>query len=177
MANKRFFKTEKAIFIAYCKLRDYPSAKRIAQLAGVSRATFYRHHRKAVKIPEDYEKYLLENYRKMMRGFMKRGTKIRILYFRMLIFMVNNEEVILVLFQEGRKEIIRSMVDYLKPCVLDEWKIGGDLSKMFNVYKSEVMGVIEVWAEQKFSDKDLDTVLNDIMYLTQTARQRLLPLK
>lgn len=177
MANERFFKTEKAIFIAYCKLRDYPSAKKIAQRAKISRATLYRHHRKVAKIPEDYEKYLLEKYHKTMRGFVKKEAKIRILYFRALVFMMNNKDIILALFQEGRKEIIKNMADRLKDRVVNEWKIGGDLSKMFSIYKNEIVGVIEDWAEQDFSEKKLNKTLDDIVYLTQTARQRLLPLK
>ena len=177
MANRRFSKTERAIFVAYCKLRDYPSSKKIAQYAGISRTTLYRHHRRVAKIPEDYEDYLLKNYYKTMRGFVKNGTKIRILYLRTLIFIMNNKEIILALFQEDKKEIIKGMVDFLKPCILNEWKMGGDLSKMFNIYKNEIVGVVEAWAGKKFSDKELDAVLEDIIYLTHTARRRLLPLK
>ena len=178
MKDKRFFRTEKAIFIAYYKLCDYPSAKKIARHAKVSRATLYRHHKCVASIPEDHERYLVQAYSKMIRKFLaKNSADLKQIYFRTLVFILNHDETFRVLFRDNRREAVRKMIGKLRGKVEQRWRMAGNLDKMFNVYQNEVIGVIEAWGKQGFPAESLDTVLVDIMYLTRTARQRLLPLK
>ena len=82
---------------------------------------------------------------------------------------------------QTKKELIGNdlcvMIEFLKGRVLEEWHLGGDVDKIYNVYQYEVLGVIEVWSKQKFATKQLDFVLSDILYLTNAARRNLLPLQ
>lgn len=69
------------------------------------------------------------------------------------------------------------MLGIIKPSIISEWKIGGDLDKIFNIYENEILGVIEFWSEENFSNQSLNRALNDVLYLTTIARKTLLPLK
>ena len=178
MTNKLFCKNEWAIFAAYCKCRDYPSAKRIAKRAGVSRSTLHRHHNTVHNIPNDYENYLLEVYSRKMKKYLKKDDpSIKIAFLRFLIFIMNNKAVYEILFNEGRKDIIKKMVHLLKPIIISSWDTVGEMDRIFNIYKNEVLGIVEVWSERGFSDKELTMALKAIVYLTEIAYRKLLPLK
>ena len=177
MSNKRFRATEKAIFVAYCKLKDYPTAQKLARTAKISRATLYRHHQKAQTIPIDYENYLIKTYAKTAQSLIKKGSDLKILIFRTLIFIYNHREVFKILFSDNHKEIIKQMFKLLKPSIIDEWRLAGDLAKMYNIYANEVLGVIETWGAKGFPKESINQVLSDILYLTDSARQKLLPIK
>ena len=174
MSNKRFKKTECAIFYVYCKLKDYPSAKKIAKLAHISRSTLYRHHRKVQSIPKDYEEYLLAVYKRRMRIFLKKpDIPLKILILRTLIYISSNKEIFKVLLSESRSEVIKKMLDILEPKIAKKWLPYKNKDKIYKVYENEVIGIIEAWAKQNFSDKKLRSVLNDIIYLTDSAWRRL----
>ena len=71
---------------------------------GVDRATFYRHHRAACEIEEDYERYILEKYIKLIQGIkMKGNTELRKLYYEILIFILHNRDCDCSLFQLSLK--------------------------------------------------------------------------
>ena len=177
MSNKRFRTTEKAIFIAYCKLKDYPTAKKLARAARISRTTLYRHHQKAQTIPIDYENYLIKTFTRTVKTLQKRCPDLKILILRTLVFIYNHKEVFRALFNDNHKEVIKQMLKILKPSIIDEWHLAGDLAKMYNIYANEVLGVIEAWGAQGFPKGSIDQVLSDILYLTDTARQNLAPIR
>ena len=47
---------------------------------------------------------------------------------------------------------------------------------MFMVYVNEVVGLIVGWGKKGFMEKELQNVLANIMYLTESMRERLKPL-
>ncbi len=178
MADKRFRKTEYAIFFAYYKLRSYPSAKKLAKTAKISRSTLYRHHKRVQYISVDYEEFLLRDYTKTINRLIEKDAEIKIIYLRTLVFITAHRRVFIALFKEDRKEVIKSMIGLLKSRIITkEWRLSGNLDKMYIVYANEILGVIECWSVQKFTDKSLERVLNDILYLTRASRKKLLPLK
>lgn len=178
MADKRFRKTENAIFFAYYKLRSYPSAKKLAKTAKISRSTLYRHHKRVQYISVDYEEFLLRDYTKTINRLIEKDAEIKIIYLRTLVFITAHRRVFIALFKEDRKEVIKSMIGLLKSRIITkEWRLSGNLDKMYIVYANEILGVIECWSVQKFTNKSLERVLNDILYLTRASRKKLLPLK
>ena len=178
MTNKRFRKTERAIFASYCRLRDYPSAQEVAKAAKVSRSTLFRHHRKVQNIPSDYETFLLNVYIKRMHRFLQNeNTDMRVIFFRLLIFVSNHRDAFLTLFARGKKDIIKEMFQPLKSRITHKWKISGNLDNIYNIYENEVLGVFEIWAKHGFSAEFIDFALNDILYLTRTACRSLSPLQ
>ena len=178
MANKRFRKTEYAIFFAYYRLGSYPSAIKLARTAKISRSTLYRHHKKIQKIPVDYEDFLLHDYARAIQKLIRREAKTRCVFLHTLVFISAHKRVFIALFREERKDIIKNMFGLLKRrIVIKEWRLAGDIDKMYNIYTNEVLGIIEAWSVQNFSNKTLEQVLNDILYLTKASRKKLLPLK
>lgn len=174
MANKRFCKSENAIFITYCKFKDYPSAKLIAQKSKISRSTIYRHHGRPQNIPRDYEEYLLHLYQKKMGKILnKKGIDLKTLFLRTLIYIYSNRKTIKVLFSSGRSEIIKKILKTLKARILIVWNLTGDLDELYCIFENEIIGVIETWSKQGFRANFLDTTLNDIVQLTNTAPKRL----
>lgn len=173
MANKKFKKNENAIFLAYYKFRDYPSAKTLARRAGISRATLYRHHPSPQSLPKNYEKYLLDAYAKKIKKLLKRNLPLKTLFLRTLVFIHNHRLILKALFKEDHKEIIKKMLDKLKNHILKEWNYAGNTDKLYQVYQNEVLGIIETWGKSDFSVKETATVLNDILYLTKTTPKHL----
>lgn len=177
MSNKKFRKNERAIFVAYYKLRECPIAKRVAKQANISRSTLYRHHRTTFSIPHDYEKYLLRTYSRQMYSFLhEKGTSLSILFLRTLVFISNNKDIFEALFRDGHKEVIRGILDIIRPKIVEEWQLFNDDDVIYHVYSNEVLGIIEVWSKYGFSDKYLSLAQKDIIFLTKTARKKLLPL-
>lgn len=174
MMNKKFKSAEDAIFIAYCCLRDCPSAKIIARRARVARSTFYKHHKTPQSIPGDYEKYLLEAFSRRIRLFLKKkDISLRLLFFRLLIFVHNNRKIFQMLFMSQHKEIIKKMIDRLEVQISVAWRYAYRPNKLYDIYKNEFLGIIEIWSKTNFSIKELDKILSDILYLTKTAPKRL----
>lgn len=174
MANKKFQKTENAIFLAYYKFRDFKTAKALARRAGVSRSTLYRHHQSPERIPENYEKYLLEAYSKTTKKILnQKDISSRKIYLRMLVFIHSNQIIFGALFKDGRKEIIKGMTDIIKKQILNEWNYPGADKKFFKVYQNEVLGLIESWSEKGFEIEELENILNDILYLNKTTPKHL----
>lgn len=178
MSNQRFRKTERAIFIAYCKVEDYQNARKIAKYANISRSTLYYHHKKAKNIPVDYEDFLMQVYQKSIQNYLyQKDTSLRVIFFRSLIFIASNRVVFKALFRDNRKEIVKKILNSLKNRILIEWKMTQVSSKFYLVYENEILGIIEIWSKQNFSNKALNSALDDILYLTATARRQLLPLQ
>lgn len=94
----------------------------------------------------------------------------------MLIFIYSHRELIGALIKDGRTEVIDRMIKDLKGCILREWNLAGDIEDVFHVYEKEVLGVIEIWAQDNFAKKKLDKVLNEILLLTKTSPRRLVQL-
>lgn len=173
MKNQKFRKTENAIFIAYYKFRDYPTVKALAKRAGIARSTLYRHHKSPRQIPDNYEKYLLEIYSHKMKRFLNQeNASLKKLYFRKLIFIHNNQIIFEALFRDGRKEIIKDMIDKIKTPILSEWNYKNP-EKLYKVYQNEVLGIIENWHENNFNAKEIGNILNDILYLNKTTPKHL----
>lgn len=173
MADVRFRRTEQAILAAYCKLRDYPSAKRLARMAGVSRTTLYRHHKKIQAIPLDYEDYLYENYRCTIRKYLKHEVALRTLFLRTLVFIRHNDRVFQALSREYDSKIMEKIFDHLKSRIICDWRAVNNINKAYKVYEKGVIGIIEEWEHHGFIMRELDLVLDDILYLTQSAHRDL----
>lgn len=174
MRNKKFRLCEQAIFTAYYKVRDLPNTKKLARRAKISRQAFYAHHKSPQWIPYDYEKYLLDSYKTKMRKLLTRQqVELKMIMLRMLIFIYSHREMIDALLRDGRVVVIKEMVAQLKPRVISEWNLAGNLDEIFQIYTGEILGVIVKWAQDGFLDEKLDMVLGKIMLLTKTTPRRL----
>lgn len=172
MANKKFRNNENAIFVAYYKFRDCPSAKMLARHAGISRSTLYRHHKSPHFIPENYEKYILEIYSRRIKSFLKQDAPLKKLFFRKLVFIHNHRVIFEVLFNDGRKDIVKEMIEIIRGPILAEWNYKNP-EKLYKVYRNEILGLIEAWSEKGFRADEIEVVLNDMVYLSKAAPKHL----
>ena len=107
MANKRFQKTERAIFVAYYKLRDFPSARKVARRAKISCSTFYRHHSSPYHISQDYENYLLKSYSSKIKKLINaKNTETNTVFLRTLVFVTAHRVIYKALFNVYENEIV-----------------------------------------------------------------------
>ena len=177
MADKRFYKTEKAIFVTYYhyyKTQYHCSAKTLAHRANISRSTLYRHHPIPKNILSDYESYLLKSYASNMKHVLSReSTSLKMLFLRSLAFISAHEKLFQLLFKHEQKTIIIKIMNKLKVHIIKEWHQNTVKDAMYVVYSNEILGIIEMWARHNFSHQEIDIILNDILLLTNTAPHRL----
>ena len=177
MSNKRFRKTEEKIFVAVFCCHDFPKVNLVVKKTKISRATLYRHHNVLCNIATDYEKYILDKYSRMIKPYLlNRNNKVKMLFYKTLIFITANKRILAVLIDKNGGIILERMVWRLRKRIVNTYRFPKDSGKIYKIYAKEVVGVIEVWKDSGFSMKKIEKVLDDIMYLTETAKGRLLPL-
>ena len=176
MRDKRFKRTEEAILRVFFEEDNYISPLEMAKKVGVARSTFYHHHRAIREIIPDYEKFLLCRYRRKIRRLLKkRGVRMRVLFFEMLVFIMKHQETFGVLIRNKNTEIIEEMIKEMLPRIGQPMGLPKNSGKIVRVYISEIIEVIKMWGEEGFSSS-IGEVLDNMMYLTETARLRLKPL-
>ena len=174
--NKRYQKTEEAILEALMKSKELPSAGTLVKRARISRSTLYRHHKTVPGILPDYEKEVLDRYSGLIRKLLKRkNTQVRTICLRSLIFMMTERRYFGILLKYDGGVIIEKMVFKTKNKLRRTCCLPTNPDKMLRVYAKEVSGVIEEWCDQGFSENELEVVLDKILYLTDTMKQRLEP--
>lgn len=174
MTNKRFRKTEEAILKVFFEGNYYMCAKEVAEKAGVSRATVYNHHRVIKEILQDYEKYILRKYRRMIRKVTKdKGTRLARIYLRFLLFMVKEKKIFRMLIKNGRRAALEKMMFEIKIKIVNYAGLPKNSEKIFRIYVNEVTGLMVEWGQSGFMEVEIENLLRDIMYLTDTLRNRL----
>lgn len=178
MSDKRFRRTEEKIFVAVFEEENFPGVSLISRKTKLSRSTLYRHHRILHNIVFDYEIYVYRKYKKMMKPYLlNRRISLRILYDTMLCFILAEKRIILALTKIKRYVLITNMIKALKERIELAYHFPKGSRKVFKVFTDEVIGIIDMWGESGFSRDKIEEVLDDMMYLTETAGARLSSLK
>ncbi len=176
LKDQRFRKTEEAITEVFFSSKRILSARVIAKRARISRSTLYRHHGSVYEILPDYEEYILEKYSRLMRGLLRRkGIRMKTLYYQMLIFMMKNKDIFKMIIERGSGSVVEEMVQGMGTKIVEVYKLPKNHEKMLAIYEKEIVGVLERWVKNDFKSDEM-SVLDDIMYLTETLRSRLIPL-
>ena len=68
------------------------------------------------------------------------------------------------------------MIGEIKMKVISYARLPKNSEKIFRVYISEVVGLVEEWGREGFLEVEIEKLLSEIMYLTDTMRSRLAPL-
>ena len=177
MANKRFRRTEDAILRVFFEEVNYVSVDEMAKKIGVSRSTIYYHHRAVREIIPDYEVFLLRRYRRKIRKVMRRkGVHMKTVYINMLLFIIRHREGFTVMMRNGNREILEKMVLEVTPKTGWHGGLPKNTEKVLRIYVCEVTEVLWLWGEDGFLEDGIKQVLRDVVYLTNTARQRLKPM-
>lgn len=179
LEDYRFRKTEEAIFKAFFVegVDKNFGVGEMARMIGISRATFYRHHRALHQIAEDYERYILDKYFRLMEELRKKDDLgLRQKYYRMLVFILQNRGVFRMVIERKDLRVLEKMVYELKLEVEVATRLSYGSERIFRVYMGEILGLINDWGSGGFKEIEMVKLLNNIMYLTETVRKRLLPL-
>ena len=160
LRDARFRKKEEAIFEAFFDEHNNEqlSAKELAQRAGVDKATLYRHHRAICEIVGDYEDYILGKYISSIQTVRKKGN-----VFRGLMMM-------------RKFEVIGRMVLTLKPEMMEFVGLSNGHERVLMVHGGEIVGLIIEWGTSGLKEERIAKLLNDMVYLSETAKVRLMPL-
>ncbi|MDO4508069.1 MAG: hypothetical protein Q4B65_01645 [Candidatus Saccharibacteria bacterium] len=166
MLDCRFRRTEEAIFEAFSR-GEPRSTCRVISRARISRSTFYHHHKGAIWILPDYRGYILRKYTRMINRLLKRrGLGMKTIYFRLIMFILREKQTFLMFLEMGERGILDEMVLKLGPRIRKAAKISG-------IYQAEVVVLIEEWERRGFREEEIDGLLANIMFLTETAWVRL----
>ena len=177
LANKRFRRTEGIILRAFFASSSDAGMIGIAKKAGVARSTIYIHHRTAREIIPDYERYVLKKYRKMMKKILAaKNSRLETVFIRTLIFMTANKRFFAIILRNDNA-IIEKMLDEIEIKIVSSIRISRNRECVFKIYRSEVAVLIDDWCKKNFSYEEIDKVVENIIYLTKTARIRLGVLK
>lgn len=174
LKDKRYRRTEEAIIEVLLKSREMPSTRELTRKARISRSTLYRHHRAMPAIIPDYEKEILRRYRRIIRKLSRqRSIELKRVYLRTLFFIMRYKRVFRILFQHEGGRVVEKMVMELQGKIMVACSLPKNSEMTIRIYAKEVTGVVEEWGEGKFAEEEITRVLGDIMYLTETMRQRL----
>lgn len=176
LRNKRFRETEKAILIAFFSSEGFLNVGAIARRAQISRSTLYRHHKVVCEIGLDYEEYILRKYNFLIERIMeKRKIKIRTVYHQTLIFILKNKEIFGLMIRRSNGYLIEKMIKKVEPRIKEIYKLPKNCNKILRIYRKEITGLIEDWIKNDFVEDEI-AILDDIVYLTEIMRLRLMPL-
>ena len=179
LGDARFRKTEEAIFGAFFEKEDGVKlgVGELAQKVGVNRVTIYRHHRAIREITENYESYILEKYTELMTEVRKReDVELRRMYYEVVLFILQNRRIFEMLIKRKNFKVLDEMMVVLKPEMANFIRLSGSYERIFKVHTGEIVGLIVDWGLDGFQEAKIVKLLNNIMYLTKSARGRLLPL-
>lgn len=176
MQNRRYRKTEEAILEVLLKSRTMPSTTELTKRARISRSTLYRHHRAMPGIIPDYEHDILIIFRRESKKILKsETTNLENVYLKMLIFILKHKRVFKILFRYSGDRVVENMVLAVKDRITKICHLSKNSDRLFKIYAKEVAGIVEDWGSNDFSEREINRVLKDIIYLTTTMHQRLSP--
>ena len=179
MKDLRFRKNENLILKTFVGEREEKiTVRKFVKELGFSRSTMYLHHHAMKEIIPDYERYILAEYSSMMRRkIRKKNVQLKTLYLDMLVFILRNQKIFEMFLEFDDRVAVAKMVYKLENKIVSFARLSKTSRKILKVYISEVVEIIFEWGRGGFTEKELEDVLADIMYLTQTCRERLGPIE
>lgn len=174
LANKRFRRSEEAILRAFFDGDNYISIDRMAAKAGVARSTIYHHHRAVREILPDYEKYILWQYRRMIKKVLQNERlNMNMICLKILVFVLSNKWIFEILVRGGDGRIFERMLLEIRADLEKMMRLPKNSGILFAVYKSEIARLMCEWGARGFNERELEKVRTEMAYLTETARARL----
>lgn len=174
MRDKRFIRSEEVIIRAYLSIKGRMTVNNLLSRAQISRSTFYRHHNSMRRILLDYEDYLLMQFKKA-KGEWRGKKEVRFYYRQLLFFIIANKNMVLFLVQHGEEGVIEGLVEELEPVIIEIIRLPKWAEMGVVVHRNELIGLLIEWGRRDgFSEVCLNKVLDNIVYLSLTAKERLL---
>ena len=178
MNDLRFRKNENLILTIFVsEYKNDITVKKIARRAGLSRSTIYAHHHAVKEILPDYERYVLVEYSGLaQKRLWRRNAQLRAIFLDMLVFILRNKKIFEMFLEFNDRAIFYKMIGKIQGKIIRSMRLPRNCDKILKIYESEIAEVIFEWGKRGFSEKELEKVLSDIMYLTSTCKNRLMPI-
>lgn len=173
MKDRRFRKTEEAIFKVFMAKSCDMSVDMVIKKVGISRSTFYRHHKSVYQILPDYEQFILDIYEEFLNRTTKRKAEAKIMIWRTLCFIFSHKKLIWNIIDRDNGVIIYKMLIYLRPRILAPKQRWTNAEKIYHIFACEVCGVVIDWRENDCVEGKFEEAAADIAYLTDTIQERL----
>ena len=174
LRNRRLKRTENEIVRVFFEENECTTAEAVARQVGVARSTIYRHHHSVHEILPDYHRFAIRRYRRRVKKLFKsEGVGMRMLYRNLLLFILQNAEVMQILIQNGERAVVREMVEELVPKAERTMRLPKNSDKILRVYVEEVTEIIWIWLTSGGEVGEVERITGQIMELTETARVRL----
>ena len=90
--------------------------------------------------------------------------------------MLSYKKEFMVLLSRGETKTIKKMIEITRDLVSLKYNLPKNSEIIVDIYNSEILSVIEEWGRRGFLEEDVDKTIVNIIYLSRTARTRLLPL-
>ena len=174
--NKRFMETEKAILEAFYDSEGEGKVGKLTENAKIARSTFYNHHRNFYQIMPDLERKTLADFGREAESALGRNFQVQTLMHQMLVFIRRNRWEFQVIVDRGDERTLEAMIDDLLPRIAEVYHLPKESGEILRVYQKEITGIVETWILGNFRPGETE-VLGDMMYMTNTARRRLMALK
>ena len=175
--DNRYQKTEKAILSSLLRIyRSEPylaslHPSRLAEHSKISLSTFYRHYKTVDDIFIFYEKKLTTRFTNIMK---RRGkSNIRHTLRFALLFICKHQEFFLINFSRGDLRLVRQIFVMIRPKIEKTYAWPEDSEKLFDICFYEFYGLLKQWSLRAFSERELNCILGDVLYLLRSAKSRL----
>ncbi len=172
--DKRFYETEMKIF-GVCLGEEIMSVDILVRRVGVSRATFYRHHKSIECIVLDYRDLLDARVERWAGRMETTEGSTRKLFRGILVFVLQNQWLFEFLALKGRGCPFVALVERAKVLIVRENTLLGN-EVIYLVYAAEMAAILRMWGEQGYDKEMMEFVLENMLFLTGTAGIRLSPL-
>ena len=172
--NKRFRKTEEAILRVFLNENINLNVTVMAKRIGVSRSTIYHHHRAINSIVVDYKRYIIKKYSRLLnKKIRNKKVKMDGVVLQMVLFVLQNKNVFEILFKSGEESVIREMLNKKKKTLMRHAGLRENENKVFMIYCGEVVELFREWGSNDFNEVEMNVLLENIVYLTNTMKKRL----
>ncbi len=171
--NRRFYRTEEAILKAFFDDNSL-STREVAKHAGIARSTFYHHHQSTAKIITDYQKYIADKYKRLAKKMLSaQKTPIRMMYERIFLFTIQYKKIFKILQMNKELSILKYMIRRMQPRLVEAMRLPKNSARIFLVYEGEVASLMDAWCRKGMMEDEINQLLDEIVFLTETARVRL----
>ena len=178
--DRRYYKTEKAIFDALgTLLLENPMTvslhpTELARRSKIAPSTFYRHFPTIDEAIKYRERNMMRRFRFMVKSLRENHPTLRQCIERVILFIYSNQRFFDVCLTQGNRKTLEFIFEILKPKIYKTCHLPKNSERMLKICFNEIYSLIDEWHKESFNEEKIKDLINEILYLLETAKQRLI---
>lgn len=178
--DRRFLKTEKAIFDTLgTLLLENPMTVSIhptelARRSKIAASTFYRHFPTIDDAIKYRERNMMRRFHFVMKGLRDSHSSLHQCIERVILFIYSNQRFFDVCFAQGNRKTLGLIFEDLKPKIYHSCHLPKNSERMLKICFNEIYTLIDEWRQETFDEKRIKSLVNEILYLLETIKKRLI---